>query len=278
MSPNLPYYYTMHLEEGVLGRIWLNDLPLHKVPTKGPDSTTGGASHMLVPGRNKLAIEILRLPPPRPKPPPPVPGQPVSPEIDMPRAGIKIYQVLQPDVEPITATLVVDTEIPDALGRSQYEEVPVPIYHEVDFDLLTPVPEPVYWRNPRVDFPCSGTPELVAAVTELHDAVNRQDLGRFLELIALRHEIFAGAYPGEPAASVERQRAAVERFFGLKMAVKPLDLAKVHFEPRAGGRVAMVSGWDDRPVLEAIAVDHPGLALRANFLFTQIDGNWRIFG
>jgi hypothetical protein len=278
MSPNLPYYYTLHLEEGVLGRAWLNDLPLHKVPTHGPESTTGGANHMLVPGKNTLALEILRLPPPRVKPAPPEPGKPASPEVDMSPAGIKIYQVLEPNVEPITATLVVDVEIPAALGLTQYEAVTVPFYHEVEFELPVAVPEPVYWRAPVATFGCSGTPELQAAVTELHDAVKRGDVKRFLELITLRHEIFAAAFPGEPAASVERQRAAVERFFALKIAVKPLDLTKVHFEPRAGGRVAMASGWDDRPVLEAIAEEHPGLALRANILFTQIDGNWRIFG
>jgi hypothetical protein len=60
--------------------------------------------------------------------------------------------------------------------------------------------------------------------------------------------------------------------------VKPLDRTKVHYEPRAGGRVAYVSGWDNRPVLEAVAEDQPSLSLRANLLLTQVDGRWRVFG
>lgn len=278
MSDSHPYYYTLHFEEGFLGRAWLNDLPIHKGPTHGPESVTSGANHLLVPGKNRLALEILRLPPARVRPPPPEPGKAPSPEIDMSPAGMKVYQVLTPNVEPITASLVVDVEIPAALGLTQYDSPELPLYHEVEFDLPTPVVEPIYWRSPPADFGCAGTPALVAAVTEVHDALSRHDLKRFLELIALRHEAHAAAYPGEPAASVERQRGAVERFFGVKMAVKPLDLTKLHFEPRAGGRVALVTGWDDRPVLEAIAEDHPGLALRANLLLTQHDGNWRIFG
>lgn len=278
MSESLPYHFTLHIEEGVHSRFWINELPIHKEPMRGPDSVYSGANHMLVPGRNKLAIEVTKMPPPPLRPPPPPEGTaPHEPVEEVPLA-IKIYRVLQPNVEPLVASMVVEFDLPGSLGLSRFERPEMPFYREVEFDLPVPVPEPVFWRAPFTEFGCGGTPELVQAVLDLHQALSRGDSATFLELIRLRHESYSAAYPGEPAASVDRQRAAVLKFFQSRISVKPLTITKLHFEPLLGGRVASVSGWDDRPVLEAVADDHPGLALRANLLLTQHDGRWRIFG
>lgn len=279
MGPNDPYYFSVHFEEGVLGRAWLNDLPLHKVPTRGPLSMNGGANHLLVPGKNRLSLEILTMPDRQPPPPPP-PESGGAPQkvVHVLPVGMKVYQIIDPNAEPLTASEMATVDLPVSLGLHPWEKPPLPLFHEVEFDLPFPVAEPVYWRAPPADFPCSGTPELAAAVTEVHDALMNRDLQRFQDLLSLKHEVYAAAFPGEPTAALDRQRSASEKFFGLRYRVKPLDLAKVHFEPRAGGRVAFVSGWDDRPVLEAVAEDQPGLSLRANLLLTRHDGRWRVFG
>lgn len=277
MGPNDPYYFSVHLEEGVLGRAWLNDLPVHKVPTRGPRSMNGGANHLLVPGKNRLALEILTLPDRLPPPPPETEGPPKKVVHVLP-AGMKVYQIVDPSAEPLSAVEMASVELPVALGLEPWEKPPLPLYHEVEFDLPYPVAVPVYWHSPPADFPCSGTPELVSAVKDVHAALVDRDLRRFQDLLSLKHEAFAAAFPGDPAAALDRQRGASEKFFGLRYLVKPLDLSRVHFEPRAGGRVAHVSGWDDLPVLEAVAEDHPGLSLRANLLLTQHDGRWRVFG
>lgn len=278
-SPRDPYYFSLHLEEGVFGRAWLNDLPIHKVPTRGPDSMNGGANHLLVPGKNKLALEIHTLPAKAaPPPPPPESEGPPKKRVDIMPAGMKVYQIRDPNADPLVADEVVSVDIPAVLGLNVWERPPLPLYYEVEFDLPFPVPEPIYWRSPPADFSCAGTPELVQVVTEVHAALMQRDLRRFQDLISLKHFAFAAAFPGEPAAALDRQRSASEKFFSLRYLVKPLDITKVHFEPRAGGRVAYVSGWDDQPVLEAVAEDQPGLALRANLLLTQHDGHWRVFG
>ncbi|NUQ72672.1 MAG: hypothetical protein HUU21_03875 [Polyangiaceae bacterium] len=277
MGKSDPYYFNLHFREGVLGRAWLNDLPLQKVPMHGPDSMHGGANHLLVPGKNRLALEIQKLPRLSP-PPPPVPGEAPRERVDIMPAGMKVYQIKDPQAEPLEAIEMVSVELPAALGLEVWERPALPLYHEVEFDLPYPVPEPVYWRSPPVHFGCGGTPELVQAVTDVHNALMQRDLRRFLELLALKHEAYAAAFPGQPSAALDRQRSASEKFFALRYLVKPLDMSKVHFEPRSGGRVAYVSGWDDQPVLEAVAEDQPGLSLRANLLLTQHDGQWRVFG
>ena len=274
MAHRPPYHFVVRFAEGVLGRAWLNDLPLHKVPTRGEESMTGGANHFLVPGTNRLALEILTLPKAAPAQAPaegkPAAGAPVM---------AKIYTIVDASSDPMQAHEIASVDLPiAAAGTSPAERPSLPLYHEVEFELPHPVSEPVYWRSPPADFSCAGTPELVAAVKEIHDALVRRDARRFLELMALRHESYSAAFPGEPAASVERQRGALERFFAMDYVVKPLDLTKVHFEPRVGGRVCYVSGWDDQPVLEAATEEQPGPALRANILFTQHDGRWRVFG
>lgn len=278
MTAKGPFYYSLHFEEGVFGRAWLNDLPLHKTPTRGPESMNSGANHFLVPGKNKLALEILRLPPARAKPPPPKEGEKPAPEVDTSPVGMKVYRVVDASTDPIQAEMIKEVDIPVSLGLTPWDNPDLPFYHTVEFELPYPVPEPVYWRSPPVDFSCGGTPELIQAVVDVHEALASHDLRRFLELITLKHEAYSIAFPGETAATVERQRASVERFFAQRIAVKPLELTKLHFEPRLGGRVAFVSGWDDRPVLEAVAEDHPGLALRANLLLTQHEGRFRVFG
>jgi len=277
MAQRDPYYFALHFREGVFGRAWLNDLPVHKVPKHGPDSMHSGANHMLVPGRNRLAIEVYNLPLLSP-PPPPVPGEPPAKRVDIMPVTMKVYQLKDPNAEPMEAIEMVNVELPVALGLAVWERPPLPLYYEAEFDLPFPVSEPVYWRSPPASFSCEGTPELVQAVREVHDALMQRDLRRFHQLLSLKHEAYAAAYPGEPAAALDRQRSASEKFFALRYLVKPLDMTKVHFEPRAGGRVAYVSGWDDQPVLEAVAEDQPGLSLRANLLLTQHDGQWRVFG
>jgi hypothetical protein len=277
MNPRGPYYFVINFREGVFGRAWLNDLPIQKVPTYGPDSMHGGANHLLVPGKNRLALEILKLPklaPPRP----PIPGQEPTKPVDVFPVNMKVYLLKDPNAEPLQAIEMVNVELPVALGLKVWEQPPLPLYYEAEFDLPFPVPEPIYWRSPPASFSCGGTPELVQAVADVHNALMQRDLRRFHQLLSLKHEAYAAAFPGEPAAALDRQRSASERFFALRYLVKPLDITKVHFEPRAGGRVAYVSGWDDQPVLEAAAEDEPGLSLRANLLLTQHDGQWRVFG
>lgn len=275
MSTRPPYQFTAHLEEGVLGRVWLNDLPVHKVLTRGPESLSGGANHMLVPGENTLTLEILALPEGTP-PPPPDPNTP-DPKHLLP-VGFKIYQVVDASSTPMKAAEIIRVDLPTSLGLSPWERPEMPLRHEVRFELPDPVVEPVYWRSPPADFGCSGTPELISVVKELHDALMARDVGRFVGLLSLKYEAYSAAYPGEPAAAIDRQRSAAERFFKLPYVVKPLDFGKIHFEPRAQGRVALVSGSDDRPVIEAVAEGEPAPALRANLFLTRIDGSWRIFG
>jgi hypothetical protein len=257
-----PYIFVVHFDEGVIGRVWLNDLPLHKFMTRGPDSMSGGASHMLVSGTNTLAFEILRL----------------TQRDKVPPVGFKIYQVKDASTTPTTIDPLLTLTLPAALSPVLEQPLQCPMYHAVRFTVPEPLPEPAYIEAPPVLFPCEGTPALRQAIAELHEAITNRDLVQFLELVRLKHEEYTRAYPGEPSATIDRQQAAATEFFALRTKTKPLDFARLHFEPRVGGRVAYVSGWDDEPAIISVAADEPNFALRTNILLTQHEGRWRVFG
>jgi len=257
-----PYLFAVHFDEGTVGRAWLNDLPLHKQITRGPDTLSGGANHLLVPGTNTISFEIMRL----------------RDRGRVPPVDFKIYQVLDPNTQPISIDPLTSFSLPAALSLAPGEEPTIPLYYTSTFIVPEPLSEPVYFQSPPTFFPCEGTPELRQVVIELHEALSTRDLATWLELLRPKHEEFARAYPAEPTAAFDRQRAASETFFSLRPVPRPLDFSRLHFEPRAGGRVAYVSGLDNEPALVAAAEDQPNLALRANLLLTQIDGRWRVFG
>lgn len=260
-----PHYFTVHLEEGVIGRAWVNDLPVHKVLTTGPDSMSGGVNHLLVPGKNEFVLEILKLPPP----------------MHITPVGMKIYTIVDPDAKPLVANLLAGVDLPVGLGLKAGETPQLPIYHRVEFEVPAELAEPPYFRAPRSETPCSGTPELLRVVEELQEALESRDPRRFLDLISLKHEWFAAAFAGDPFALPDRQREGATDFFATNYVVRPLDKARLHFETRSAGRVVYVSAWDDGPVLEAVSPpageDQPTLALRTNLLLTQVNGQWRVF-
>lgn len=271
-----PYYFTTHLEGGAVGRAWLNDLPVHKTLVGGPDSMHGGANHMLVPGKNRLSLEILALPPPGSIPP----------------VGFKLYRVKEPNAYPIVANMLLEVTIPAphdpqaaAVVRPDraVRLVPeLPLYHEIDFDLPTEVAEGPFLRSPVIETTCAGTTELKEAVKELQDALEALDLDRFLDLISLKHAWFSEAFAGDPNAAPDKLREGAVELFARSPAVRPLDFSRLHFESRRGGRVVYVSTWDGGPVLEAVAPpageDQPTMALRTNLLLTRHDGRIRVFG
>lgn len=257
----MPVLFVVNFKEGVIARTWLNDLPLHKEFIHGPDSMTGGANHLLVPGNNSLDIEVLRAPLDK------------GSVVDM-----MLYTVLNEHSVPPELDVHCRVDFPALWKEAPENERILPYHIQATFSVPEEVQEPVYWGAPSTSFGCEGTPELWQAVQELHHAIETHDADRFIQLTSLKDEEYERAYPGIPSAQASRIRESAKKFFSLHPRVKPLDRKTVHFEPRAGGRVAFVSGADGEPVIHAIAERDPSLHLRANLLFTQYAGHWRVFG
>lgn len=257
----MPVLFVVNFKEGVLGRAWLNELPIQKEYVHGPDSMSGGASHWLVPGINTLDIEVLKAPLNK--------GS---------VADMMIYTVINEHSSPPELNVHCRVDFPALWNETPEEQRVLPYWIKTTFEAPGEIQEPVYWGAPSVSFGCEGTPELWDAVQALHDAIANHDANRLIELLSLRDEEYERVYPGIPSAQASRAKEGIRKFFSLHPRVKPLDRRVIHFEPRAGGRVAYVSGADGEPVIHAICEMDPSLQFRANPMFTRYAGQWRVFG
>lgn len=264
-----PVLFVLNFKKGVLARAFLNDLPLDLGFVEGPDSMTGGANHWLIPGENTLTMEILRAP----LAPPPGAHPSEAESINM-----MLYTVKDATKSPPVIDVRYRCAFPDMLSSVPEPLRRFPFYFKATFTLGVDIYSPLYLESPPAHFECEGTPELHAAVKAIHDAILARDIDAFLDLSSLRYAEFERAFWGAQDASAAKRKEAARKFFSHPMRVKPLDLRLLHFEPRAGGRVALVSGADGQPAIEAIAEDDPVLRLRANILLTQHEGAWRVIG
>jgi hypothetical protein len=260
MPPPLVCYHAS-IRPGVLLRARLNDLPVYKTPHRGPDSRQGGANHLLVPGENELSIEILKAPPAEPTEF--QPGEVVPPP-GWPAPRSVRFALYTQDPE------VWDGE-PPALRRLPYR-------HLSRFDLGPDITAPIYLGARPADVGCEGTPDLFSAVAAVHEALASRDVDRFLELVSLKMSEYARAYEGMGDASVGNQQAATREFFAARPVIGPLDPTSLHFEARARGKVAVVTGVDDGCAITATTERDPNAVLRANLWLTQHDGGWRVIG
>ena len=83
------------------------------------------------------------------------------------------------------------------------------------------------------------------------------------------------AYPGE--INVATVRAGAQAFFAADAQVRPLDLDKLHFESRCGGRVAHARHVEGGYVIDASRPGEPELpVLEFDPVMTWHEGQWKV--
>lgn len=257
--------YHVTVAPGVLMRAYVNDLPVFQGLHRGPDTRQGGANHLVVPGENTLALEVLRAPRPRSTGAPP--GEPIR---------FVIFTAADPVNAPKQVTILHEVRFSEIIAKTPEAEHS-PYYYFGRFDLGVPVNAPVYLSCPMSPVDCEGTRELHNAMAELHASIASGDVNRFLELCELRFEERAFAYQGF-GENIGAQKDVATRFFASTPVARPLDPRGLHFEPRAFGRVACVSRTDDGSAIEARTKSDGAAVLRVNPWFARKDGVWRIVG
>lgn len=251
--PYRPLFYSFTVRGHGWARAYLNDLPLHRGDGPGASSISGSADHLLVPGDNTLAVEVLQA------------------------EGGRTVTASVYGVDPHATPMKQDMLHAFSFTAPAPEQQAWPFYHESRFHADTTF-EPVWLRAPPATFGPQGTPQMRAAVAELHAAVAAGDVDRFNELNALRLSEIERASPGVTAASAETRRAVARQFFSYDLKAEPLDLDGLRFVPRAGGRIAHVTRVDGRQALLAVGQKEPACRLAADLLLVQHDGAWRLWG
>jgi hypothetical protein len=260
MTPALVCFHVT-AAVGVRARAFLNDLPVFKGLLCGHDSRQGGANHLVVPGENELAIEVLRAPRPRSSGAPP--GEPLR------------FAVFTGEPGSTDVRFLHDVRYAEEVLERGLATEDVPYRYHARFELDVPVNAPLYLSAPVVAVDCDGTPELHRVVRELHATLAGGDADAFFRHMRTHMEEYARAFHGLGDTSVATQQEDLLDLFEAGTEVRDLDPARLHFEARAGGRVVWVTRTDGVPVLDA---RRGKMRLRSDLWLARVDGRWTVVG
>jgi len=249
-----PYYFMISQGPDTLVRAWLNDIPFYRFYGPDPVNRTGPAIHLLSPGENTFAIEIDRAPP-----------------------ESQVFFELLIDFDH-------DHPVYYFEWPREAKHLPIdartPFRWETRFtppgDLFTPI----HLSSMPEEIPCEGTDELREAVLRFHRAVESRDLDAFCEGLDLKANEYSRAYPGWPDSTAADMRADMVGFFKENLMIRPLDIDHVHFESRAGGRLAHATHLCGGYLIDAVSLDPTpdGEQSRVcmDLTFTRHNGEWKI--
>jgi hypothetical protein len=247
--------YTFMVSQGPdsVVRASLNDVPFYRFDGRDPVTRSGPAIHLLQPGENVLEIEVDRAP-------------------DWSRAWIEIavdFDHERPAAKIEWPALYAD--VPEKRRR-------LPVRHAVRFTPEGEIFTPVHLASQPKSFGCTGTPELHEAVRAVHEAIARRDLDEYARRMDLMVGEHRRAYAHFPNAAEELSTREIAGFFAKDLRVRPLEPNKLHFEPRADGRIAHVTHIDGGYVIEAVTLARGEVdeRIRTDLTFTFHDGAWRV--
>ncbi|HHH10751.1 MAG TPA: hypothetical protein ENK23_01570 [Sorangium sp.] len=270
-----PIIANARFREGALGRVFINDLPFFQGYEKDGFSVNSGINHLLVPGDNEVAIELLRAPSPR--------GGRLefTPDPDPKMAGIDVNQSVEVTVFRERAPNTGDIEIlcqmmfPDIWKDIDEKVRRLPYRHVMTFNPQVSVPELAFLSATPEVIPCEGTRELQTAVRELHQTFVDKDKQRAAAVMKLQMSEYARANGNDHGSSLSEQLSALDTLFAEPLVVAPLQPEQLHFIGRAGGKVVHVERTNGEPVIDVKTIGKPqGHA--SDPVFTRLDGRWQL--
>ncbi|MDI1480998.1 hypothetical protein [Polyangium sp. y55x31] len=247
------YLYRILHRPASHARALINGIPIYDRIVPDNVAPIGPVTHWLVRGENTITVELS-----------PSPRSPLTPDLG-PHFEISVRlaedldrAVFTWDYPKSVAALGLPIELPLVGGGVL----------RIDDDL----PDPVYRRGSREEFPAEGTVDQRAAVQELYDAFATRDAGRFEAAMDLKVSEFERYYGPQPLSRAEAMKRMNEPWI-----MEPFDAHDLRFDRYADGRVAYVRRASGKPAVRAQHRDEPTLGWGSNFYMTRLDGRWRIF-
>ncbi|MEZ4438792.1 MAG: hypothetical protein R3B72_06865 [Polyangiaceae bacterium] len=273
---NRAVFFTTILAHETWARVHLNGLPLYKSPFVGPDSRSGPANYLLLPGTNEISVELLRIEKRE---------EERIGDVDLRKDAIKVqlYGVNNPDAPEGTKldrAMILDVEFPKVFDEETAPEFQrYPFHYRTEFE-VEGVSRPLFADAPAAEFGCEGTPELHDAVRQIYGCLERGDYDGFLDELSLKFQCDEMALKGvsdAPTAGDKKQMMRDDLFPYEPRPTEPLDPSLLHFHPLRGGSVAHVTRFDDQFVLDIPCQKDPRRRIRTDLLLMQHEGRWRVF-
>jgi hypothetical protein len=249
-----PFYLMISQGPNAMVRAFLNDVPFYRFYGPEPVNRTSPAIHLLVPGENTFAIEIERA-----------------------DTANQVFFELSVNWNHDNPTFYFEwPKVAADLPR----EKRVPFRYETRFSPEGNLFSPVWLSAPSVDVPCNGTPELKDALRRLHAAIESRDVNAYCSEFSLKAREQERAYPGWPGSTAADMRQGVGEFFRMDLSLQELDLDDVHFELRAGGRLAHARRTGGGFVIDALTLDRTADdeqgRLSLDPTFVRHEGRWQL--
>ena len=248
-----PFFFMYTQGPETSARVWMNDVPVLRYGLIEDETRnhTSPAIHLMQPGENTFAIEI-----------------------DVAPAWSQVSFELSVNWDHDRPVMLFEWRAEtDHLDKDKRS----PFRYETSFSPLGDLFSPVHLGAQPQDFPCEGNGALHDAVRSFHDAIERRDLDGYMQQLDLKISEMERAYPGWGWIDRGEVRNDIKELFSHDLAVRPLDLARIHFERRVDGKVACARHLDGGHVVEAYCKDDPTLCLTADVVMTYNDSRWRVF-
>ncbi len=264
-------FYSFLAGHETWARVYLNDVPIYRSPTVGPDTRSGPANYLLGSGENELRVELLRVTPP------------TGSLTRVKDAFVfELYTVNNPDAPEGTKldrSVLLDVRFPDILDRAAEPVRRLPLCHTQTFRIDLDLAEPAFRKAEPASFDCQGTPELRDALARIYGCLERADGEGLLDELSFKFDCDERALEGIPEqrAGVKKQKWREDLLAYRPRMSRPLDFAEHHFEARAGGRVAHVTRHDDALVLDVVCDLDRGRRIATDLTLMQHGGRWRVF-
>ena len=250
--PDYPPPYTYCVNHGPQNalRLLLNDIPFYRVlPERNNITRNTVADHLLVPGENTFAWEILQADP---------------------RNTASFDIQLEYDRE---------NHLFEWGWPKCYDDVPFVMEYPQRYETTFQMPDfkfrSAFLDAPPEPFPDSGNPSQHLAIRKFLETLHKADADAFMDELSLKTQELQRAYPRSPFFDEQHLRSTFRERFSNGLQVRDVEMNELQFESRADGRVAYITRRDGGFPIEVFTPD--GQGMQHDLWLTQDNGMWRIF-
>jgi hypothetical protein len=252
----------MRHSPGVHVRILVNDIPMYDRAVMTFSTPTFPATPWFQPGENELVIECREAP--------------VNPEMALVPPHFQCLLFEQGPTVEDEETLVLE-EYPTFLEKLPEDERKLPCARRTTFTPQGLIPKPIWADAAPGPVPERGSPELLKAIFDLHQAFAKRDGDALFAAGALKVEDLQRYFGNQVTTNPADLRKENEAMFAEPWDLAPFHPERLRFRSCAEGRVAYATDEHGGPAVLARHKVDPKQAWAVRPLLVRRGADWRIY-